>query len=247
MACKSQKYSGRVVVLDYQIGCGDTLPDPAKWKRFSAMRTKEFTLEWETVDATADDSIGSLRENIASFQTLSISGDGTAKASGKGFENLVELTKHVANPAATDGQPVVWMRMTFPDITFTAFMLLSSMSRSAPYDDLVTYSMEASATASDFGLIVEDTPDVDAPAVTSVTITPDVPASIAVGATTQLAAAVMPSGAYSGVTWISENTAVATVDRDGTVTGVSAGTTNVKAISNSTPTQFDTVAVTVTA
>jgi len=95
------------------------------------MRTKEFTLEWETTDATADDSVGSLRENLATFQTLSISGDGTLKVSGSGAANLLEVTKHVANPVATDGQPTMWMRMTFPDITFIAYMLMSSMSRSA--------------------------------------------------------------------------------------------------------------------
>src|SRR5690606_16413614 len=120
------------------------------WKRFGSMRTKEFTLEWDTTDATADDSVGALRENLATFQSLTISGDGTAKASGAGAQNLIDLTKHVANPLATSGQPVAWLRMTFPDLTFTAFMLVSSMSRSAPFDDVVTYSFEASATASDF-------------------------------------------------------------------------------------------------
>lgn len=245
MACKNQKYSGRVVVLEYQIGCGDTLPNPAGWKRFSAMRTKEFTLEWETIDATADDSVGSLRENIASFQTLSISGDGTAKASGKGFENLVELTKHVANPTATDGQPVVWMRMTFPDITFTAFMLLSSMSRSAPYDDLVTYSMEASATASDFGLIVEDTPDTSLPAVTSLTITGDGPATV--GTPMPLAVTVLPAEAPAMVTWFCDSPDIGTIDQAGVFTPIAAGTADIRAVSKYTPAVSDSTEITVTA
>src|SRR5690606_13759169 len=110
----------------------------------------------DSADATADDSIGSLRENLATFLSLTMSGDGTLTLTGEGATNLKEMTKHFLNPVATGGQPVVWMRMTFPDLTFTAFMLLSSFSRSAPYDDVATYSMEASATASDFGLIVED-------------------------------------------------------------------------------------------
>src|SRR5690606_40660440 len=96
----------------------------------------------------------------------------TCKASGAGSANLIELTKHVANPAATGGQPTAWLRMTFPDLTFTAFMIITTMSRSAPFDDVTTYSMEASATASDFGLIVEDTPEPDAPAVTAVEVVP---------------------------------------------------------------------------
>jgi predicted secreted protein len=161
MACEKQKFVGRDVVLEYFIGCGDTLPLPTEWKRFGSLRTKEFSIEWDTVDATDSDSIGALRENLATFQSMTISGDGTVKASGAGAQNLIDLTKHIINPVATSGQPVAWLRMTFPDLTFTAYMLLSTISRSAPFDDIVTYSFEASATSSDFGLMVEDTPNPD--------------------------------------------------------------------------------------
>lgn len=160
MACEMQKFVGRDVVMEYAIGCADEQPLEAEWKRFGSMRAKEFNLEWETADATADDSVGSLRENLATFQTLSISGDGTVKASGDGAANLIALTKHVAKPTTTGGQPFAWIRMTFPDLTFTCFMIVTNMSRSAPHDDVATYSFEASATASDVGLLVEDTPEI---------------------------------------------------------------------------------------
>lgn len=224
--CKNKKYVGRDVVLEYFIGCGDTLPLPADWRRFGSLRAKEFSAEWDSADATADDSIGSLRENLATFLSLTMSGDGTLTTTGDGAANLKEMTKHFLQPDATGGQPVVWMRMTFPDLTFTAFMLLSTFSRSAPYDDVATYSMEASATASDFGLIVEDTPDPDAPDVTSVEVTPAT-ASVTVGDTEQLAASVLPSTAPQSVTWQSSNTAIATVSQAGLVTGISAGTATV--------------------
>lgn len=209
--CKSTKYVGRDVVLEYAIGCGDTRPIESEWLRFGSMRTKEFDLSWETADATADDSIGSLRENLATFQSLTISGDGTCKASGAGSQNLINLTKHVASPQGTAGQPVVWMRMTFPDLTFTAFMLLSTMSRSAPYDDVATYSMEATATASDFGLIVEDTPSATAPVITSVTVVPATK-SLTVGQKYTLQAVVQPAGASQSVTWASNEPAEVSVN-----------------------------------
>lgn len=239
--CKSTKYVGRDVVLEYAIGCGDTLPVEADWKRFGSMRTKEFNLEWETADATADDSIGALRENLATFQSLTISGDGTCKASGAGSANLIELTKHVANPVATAGQPVVWMRMTFPDLTFTAYMLLTTMSRSAPFDDVTTYSMEASATASDFGLIVEDTPaPVD---ITSVTVTPNTLAMVD-GDLDALTAAVVPSTSPE-VKWTSSDSLVATVDSHGHVEAVGAGTATITATSVYDATKSGSCAVTV--
>ena len=245
--CKSTKYAGRVVVLEYQIVCGDTLPAANAWKRFAAMRAKEFNLEWETIDATADDSVGALRENLASFQTLTMSGDGTAKASGAGAANLIELTKHVANPEATAGQPVAWLRMTFPDLTFTAFMIITSMSRSAPYDDVVTFSMEASATASDFGLIVEDTPDPNAAAVASVSVAPAA-MNLQIGKTAKIVANVLPSDALQGVTWESETPATATVNAlTGVVTGVAAGEVVITAKSASDAAKTATCTVTVTA
>jgi len=243
MACEKQKFVGRDVVMEYAIGCADEKPASNEWKRFGSMRTKEFTLEWETTDATADDSIGALRENLATFQTLSISGDGVVKASGSGAANLIELTKHVAKPTATGGQPFAWVRMTFPDLTFTAFMIVNNMSRSAPFDDVVTYSFEAQATASDFGLIVEDTPE--PVAVTSITVSPS-SASVDIGDTTNLTVTAAPSGASNAVNWTSSAPSVASVSSTGVVTGVSPGTAEITATSVSDPSKTDTCTITVT-
>lgn len=244
--CKNQNYVGREVVLEAVIACGDTLPQENEWRRVGSMRTKEFNLEWETTDATADDSVGALRANLATFQTLSISGEGISRVSGEGSELLIELTKHVARPDATGGQPVVWLRMTFPDLTFTAFMIISNMSRSAPLEDVVTFSLEASATASDFGLIVEDTPDPDAAAPTSVEI---IPASLdlIVGQAFDAQGIALPPGTSQDLRWTSSNTAVATVNLlTGQVSAVGEGSATITAASAVAPAVTDTISVTVT-
>ncbi|AZV93590.1 hypothetical protein CBF45_07555 [Bordetella sp. J329] len=244
--CKNKKYVGRDVVLEYSIGCGDVLPASNEWKRLGAMRTKEFSAEWDSTDATADDSIGSLRENLATFLSLTMSGDGTLTLSGDGAANLKEMTKHFLSPVATGGQPVAWFRMTFPDLTFTTFMLMSNFSRSAPYDDVATYSMEASSTASDFGLIVEDTPDPDADDVATVTVTPDI-GSIPVGGTVQLSVVVAPAGAPKGIVYQSSDTAIATVTQTGLVTGVAEGVADITVRSLADGTKSDVAEITVTA
>ncbi|WP_319172816.1 phage tail tube protein [Pseudomonas aeruginosa] len=245
MACKKLKFPGRDVVLEYFIGCGDVLPAETDWLRFGSLRTKEFTVEWDTIDATDSDSVGALRENLASFQTLTISGDGTVKSSGAGAQNLIDLTKHVVKPDATGGQPVVWMRMTFPDLTFTAFMLISNLSRSAPYDDVTTYSFEASATASDFGLIVEDTPDADAPDPTSIQVVPET-LSLTVGEGFNFEGVVLPVGAPQGLRWTSSTPTVAAVNAvTGEVSALSAGTATITAASSVAPGVTDTATVTV--
>ncbi|AZR94591.1 hypothetical protein BBB39_12990 [Bordetella trematum] len=244
--CKSQKYTGRVAVLEYAIGCGDAMPTAAEWKRLGAMRAKELTIEWETNDSTADDSIGALREDIASFQTLSVSGDGTLKASGAGAAALIALTKHVVRPDATGGQPVAWIRLTFPDLTFIFYAIVTNMSRSAPYDDVATYSFEASATASDFGLIVEDTPDPDAEDVASVTVTPATGA-IPVGGTVALSTVVAPAGAPQGIVYQSSDTSIATVTQAGLVTGVGEGVAEITVRSLADGTKSDIAEITITA
>jgi predicted secreted protein len=244
--CANPKYLGRDVILEYAIQCGDVVPTSGQWKRVGSLRTKEFTLEWDTTDTTADDSIGALRENLATFQTMSITGDGTAKAFGAGSANLIELTKHVAKPDATGGQPVAWIRLTFPDLTFTCFMIVTNMSRSAPYDDVATFSFEASATASDFGLLVDDTPDPDAPAVTGVTVSPDT-LPLEVGETGQLTVVVAPTGSDQGVTYGTSAPLIATVSGSGLVTAVAAGTATITVYSDEDDSFTDTCAVTVTA
>lgn len=244
MPCNKTKYVGRDVVLEYAIGCGDTLPNSADWKLFGSMRTKEFNLSWDTTDATDADSVDALRESLATFQSLTVSGDGVCKANGVGAANLKELTKHIAKPIATGGQPITWLRMTFPDLTFTALMILTTNSRTAPFDNVVTYSVEATATASDFGLIVDDTPDADAADVVSVTAYPET-LSMAVNDTRQLAVAVEPTDAPQGITYESDDVNVATVTQNGVVTAIATGSAVITIKSTSNTAITDTVAVTV--
>lgn len=247
MACKKLKFPGKDVVLEYVIGCPDVLPTENEWKRFGSLRTKEFEVSWDTADASDSDSVGSLRENIATFQSLTISGDGTVKASGAGAANLIELTKHVFNPVATGGQPAVWLRMTFPDLTFTAYTLIATLGRSAPHDDTTTYNFEASATASDFGLIVEDTPDPDASDPTSVEVVPSA-LSLKVGQSFTLAGVVMPSDAPQSLRFTSSSPTIASVDLvTGRVTGLAVGTSTITAASAVDGLVTDTCSVTVTA
>lgn len=245
MACNQLKYVGKVVILEYAIGCPEVLPLSAEWKRIGAMTGKNMSVEWDTADTTADDSVGSLRENLATFQALTISGDGMLKAGDSADAlNLKELNRHVMLPLSTGGQPFVWLRMTYPDLTFIAPMLMTTFERDAPFDGPATYSLEATATASPYGLIVEDTPEPIPP--TGVTVAPTT-ASVAVAATSQLTATVAPVGAPQAVIWTSSAPSIATVDSDGLVTGIAAGSATITARSAVDTSKLGTAAITVTA
>lgn len=248
MACKNRKYVGRSVVLEYALGCGSDDPGALNFKVIGAMRTKEFSIEWDTTDATADDSVGSLRENLATFLGLTISGDGTCLNDGAAAKDLNDLVKYVINPVGGGGQPVAWLRMTFPDLTFTAFCIVTTVSRSAPYDDVVTYSLEASATSSDVGLLVEDTVAPSPVAPTGVTVVPS-SITLAKDASYDLVAVVLPTNAHQGVTWSSSNAAKATVNKyTGLVTAMdSTGTATITATSTADGAKSSSCTVTLSA
>lgn len=235
------------MVIQFAIGCPDTKPLEAEWRTLGSMRTKELTYTWDTVDATDDSSVGAVRENIATFVAVELSGDGVVRNDGGAYAlAVVELERHVANPVATGGQPAMWVRVIDPRLTREVYMLISEFQPlSAPYDDLTTWSFSASATSSPFGLTITDTPDPTAPVVTSVTAFPET-VSLAVGDEAQLAAVIAPVGAPTGVAWGSGTPGVATVTNTGVVKGVSAGSATITVSSMSDPTKTDTVAVTVT-
>jgi len=82
--------------------------------------------------------------------------------------------------------------------------------------------------------------------ISSVSISGDT--TVQEGLTTQLSAFLLPADATDQtVSWSSDNTNIATVDTEGNVTGVAAGTANITATANDASGQSDTVEVTITA
>ncbi|KEY87830.1 hypothetical protein PC358_01585 [Pseudomonas capeferrum] len=72
-------------------------------------------------------------------------------------------------------------------------------------------------------------------------------ASVAVGATIDLEAAVTPVGASQLVTWSSSDATKASVSATGLVKGIAVGSATITATSKADGTKTDTCAVTVTA
>lgn len=158
MACQSKKYVGRDVLLEFAISCGDVAPDPADWKLFGAGRSKSLSLTYDTVDATADDSNGNIRDSLATWLTCEMSMDGVCRIGDTTDSNQAALMKHYLNPTTTGGQPIIMARLTMPDLTITSAMLMTEYSREFPNDDVATYSISLTATSSTVGFTVADTP-----------------------------------------------------------------------------------------
>lgn len=237
--CASSKFVGKSVLAEFALACGDVDPLTLTWLPLGAARNKSLTMSADTVDATADDSVGSFRDTLITYKTFETSIDGVTKRDDGTTSNQQILFNHFV----TDPQPYVWIRLTGPINTVIGFCVLTEFSQEFPYDDIATYSITASATSRPGGLasvIVTPTPIV----VTSVTVSP-VTATVAVGNVTNLVSHVFPNAALQSVTWSSATPAKATVSAAGVVTGVSAGTSVVTATSVSDPTKSASCTVTV--
>jgi len=147
MACETSAFLGRDTSLEFAIGCGDQLPAEADWKFIGALRSNSLSGEYDTVDTTADDSAGGIREMLATFKSITISTDGVARRTDTATVNQTALLLHYYNPVATGGQPVVWLRRTDPRITLVGYFLMSTYDLESPYDEVSTFSIEASTTA----------------------------------------------------------------------------------------------------
>ena len=122
-----------------------------------------MTLSYDTIDATADDVVGAIRDNLATWLNYELSADGVCRRSDSVNTNQTALMKHFLNPVETGGQPIIMTRVTMPDITIVSAMLMSEFSREFPYDDVATWSLSMSVTGSELGMVVTDTPVVPDP------------------------------------------------------------------------------------
>jgi len=156
-------------------------------------------------------------------------------ANGLAFQRRLTTggtTTHTAGPA---GAAPYWVRLTRSGNVFTSFV--SANGTTWTQIGTETIAMTASTqvglavTSHNDGVLCSATLDnvtvTASVPVTSVSVTPG-SATINVGATQQLTAAISPSNASNkNVTWTSNNTSVATVSSTGLVTGVAAGTATI--------------------
>lgn len=156
--CSNDKYPGKLTVVEFAIGCPDVVPDEADWLLIGSLRNKELATQWDTIDATTDDSPGAARENIASFQNITLSVDGVSRKTDDTQHNQNALIDHIFNPAATGGQPYAWARVTSPARTYVLPCLWNSATLTWAYDDVSTFAAEAMIAPSDTGVIITPTP-----------------------------------------------------------------------------------------
>ncbi|WP_110708502.1 phage tail tube protein [Salinicola sp. CR57] len=148
-----QKYMGREALVEIALTDPEASTDPGEWLTLGAMRGKEWGAEWQTTDATTDDSPNMTQENLVTYKQSDISFDGLAtKDTTKNVDALEDFVNDPAGNGSATGYPTIWLRISVPRgdsqlRTYTGTALLTSFRNNAPHDDVASWTMEGNSFA----------------------------------------------------------------------------------------------------
>ncbi|MCJ8574543.1 Ig-like domain-containing protein [Klebsiella pneumoniae] len=240
------KLIGKVAVLRMAMGCADTMPALSAFMRLGAMTTKGIDYSMNAVSSEADDAKG-IVENLVNNMDLTISGEGELRKSDKPNEiGAWRLSKYIFEEVRAGRQPTLWVRLDFvgedAGTYIVGYFNTTSWSTDMGTNDISTFSGEWKVFDADT-VVFEIA---DPIAVTGVTVAPTT-ASLVEGSTQQLNATIAPSNATNqAITWTSSDEDVATVNANGLVTAIGAGTATITATTGD-GSKTATSAITVTA
>ena len=149
--CGSGDYAGKTVPLEYAIACGDVDPSTLTFLRLGALTVKSFEASMETTSTRTDTDAGGYASTLVTGANFTVSGSGKCK---KDDANHLALVKAYFENAAGDGLRL-FIRLPFPDLTFTPFCVMSTYSRT----DFATFDTQFDITESQYNAtMVADTP-----------------------------------------------------------------------------------------
>lgn len=135
-------FVGRDVTVEFAIADETASLGSLSWATLGMMRGKSLNTNWDTADATADDSPAYTRQNLVTFKQIEFSGDGVTYTDAA--FNQATFKAHVINPPSSTGdQPKVWFRLTAPDGVTVGPFIVTEWSEERPYDDVATWSISA--------------------------------------------------------------------------------------------------------
>jgi uncharacterized protein YjdB/glycosidase len=190
--------------------------------------TSALTYPWnsQTINWTQDLTVLTEMKKLLAFRNAST-------ALRRGTPTSYTTTDVVAFTKINGSEKVVAMINTRnASKTFTIPAAMAGTYVDAFTNASVTLTSGATQTLNAFQYIVLTNASVPVVAVTGVSVSPT-SASVKAGLQVQLSASVAPSNATNqAVTWTSSNTGIATVDANGLVTGVAAGTATITVKTN---------------
>ena len=147
--CDQKNYIGRSVPWEYALACGDVDPTTLSYQPVGSTNNKTWNIGTETSDNTADDTSG-VTSSLVTYASLESTVSGFATVADNTLSNQAALYQYFLEQTLssdTRKQPSIWVRVTFPDLTFYAFVNITSYNRSTASTDTVTFEMSVTSTA----------------------------------------------------------------------------------------------------
>lgn len=140
----STKQTGNRLIVSFAVADTDANPSGLTYGRLGMMRTKEFSVSYDTVDTTGDTSPDFTRTSQATFKTVKFSGDCVLDTGAA--ENQVPFISAVFSPgSSTSYQPNIWFKLEGIEGDFEGPFTVSNLSFSSNHDGERTWSFEATS------------------------------------------------------------------------------------------------------
>jgi len=136
-------HTGRDVQVEYAIADENANRAGLIYKVLGMVRGKGLSNKWDDVDTTADKSPAYTKTVLVTFKAVELSLDGVAYDDD--VYNQEEVEGLVASPpSATNYQPKVWFRLTYPSgKVYEGPYLVTEWSNDDPYDGAATWKLSA--------------------------------------------------------------------------------------------------------
>jgi uncharacterized protein YjdB len=178
----------------------------------------------DTITATANDGSGIIAKSVVTVSNIAvqaISLDNTTLSLSTTSTPVIIIPTF--SPSNAVPQYITWT---------TSNATVATVDQTGKVTPVGVGTTTITATVNGNGVSATCEVTVSSIPVTSITISPTT-FNIAIGETNTLVASILPVNASGiGVTWTSNNPAIATVNPNGLVTGIAAGTVEIKATSN---------------
>lgn len=143
MVCKPNTFAGNKAAVYFAIGCPDTKPVDADYKRLGMCTEKSLSFSWDTEDATGDTSPERTRETIVTYKNVTFSASGITRSDD--IQNQKTISRHIKNPSdATANEPIAWVKIVTPLEVTEGCFTFTSWEDSFP-EGTATWSLEASS------------------------------------------------------------------------------------------------------
>ena len=145
--CTNKRLIGRNSTLQVAIQCTNEDPATSTLLPIGAVTTKSFNIDGSALEANDSFSSSGFTESQLSTSSLSLSVSGNYVRDADNYPNatfISDLLIHRFNSVnqTLSEDPVILVKYVRPDVTLTAYMIISSISVEDPDAEYSTFTME---------------------------------------------------------------------------------------------------------